>query len=158
MTKTVAALTGADRVIKTKQTRLQFGQAMAANRTRIAAGKQVFLVGVHVERHDAALRQGQRGFKTLGQPLFALGLDTQAVNHDIDIVLFVFVELGHAVEVDHFSVDAHAHKPLCLQTRALIFKTAFACACDWSQDRQPALGRPVQYAIDHLTDVLRGER
>ena len=67
----VAAGAGAHRVVEAEQPRLQFRQAVAADRAGVAAGEDLFAAAVHVQRQRAALGQLQGGFETLGQALLA---------------------------------------------------------------------------------------
>ena len=114
----------------------------------------MFFVGVHVQRNDTPLGKRERCLKTFGKALLALWFDAQTINHDVNIVFFVFVELRHAVEVDHFAVDPHANKTLRLQTCAFIIKAALAGPYDRGQNRQAFFSWPSHHAVDHLADVL----
>ena len=118
----------------------------------------MLFVCVHVQRDDATLREIERSLKALCQALFTFRFDAQTIDHNIDIVFFIFVELRHAVQVNHLTIDTHAHKTLRLQAGTLVIKAALAGTGDRSKDRQLGFCGPVHHAIDHLADVLGRQR
>ena len=117
----------------------------------------MFFVCVHVERNDSTLREVERSFKAFSQTLLAFWFDPQTIDHHINVVLLVFVQLRHAVQINHLTVDPHANKTLRLQACALIVKAALACAHDRGKNRQAFFRWPSHHAVDHLTDVLCGQ-
>src|SRR5690606_10110727 len=155
LTDAVASGTGAHGVVEAEQPRFELGQAVAAYRAGVAAGKYLLASAVHVQGHRAAVGQLHGGFEAFGQALFAFGLDAQAVDHDVDVVLFVFLQRRHVADFLHLAVDPQAHVALGLQAGAFVFETALARAGDGGQHRQPRVGRPGQHGVDHLADALR---
>ena len=110
----VAAGAGPLRRVERKQTRLQLGQRVAAQRAGKAGAKHPLLPTVHVHRHGLAVGQAQRGFQAFGQALLGIGAHFQAVHHHIQVVFFVLVERRHLLGLHHLPVEPKAHIALAL--------------------------------------------
>ena len=52
--------------------------------------------------------QRHRRLERVGEPALVLLLDGQAIDHDLDRVLDLFVELDLVCEIEHLAVDTHA--------------------------------------------------
>ncbi len=72
----------------------QIGQAKRAE-------KIDFFARLVVHRRDQgdAVRQFQRGLEGFGQALLQIGADLEAVDHDIDRVLLLFIQLRQFVQL-----------------------------------------------------------
>ncbi len=150
----VAARAGPDRIVETEQARLELSKAVAAYRAGVAAGKRDFFVGVHIQRHDTAVGNRQRRFKTFGQALPTFRFHAQAVYHDINAVLLGFLQGFKTVDLYHVTVNAQTHKALRLQAGAFVFETAFAGPRQRSQNGQAGSRCPVHDLVDHLAHAL----
>ena len=72
---------------------------------------------LHLDRDRAPVGVAQRRLEGFGEALLQASSrpDLQAVDHDLDGVLLVAVELGQAVDLVHLAVDAQAHEALGAQ-------------------------------------------
>ena len=75
----------------------------------------MLFAGIHLHRQGTPIGVAQRGLETFGQALLGVGADLQTVDHDLDGVLLVLVELGHRVDLVHLAVDPHPHETLGAQ-------------------------------------------
>ncbi|MNZ98192.1 hypothetical protein D3C78_1174690 [compost metagenome] len=133
---------------------------MAADRAGEACGEDHLFTRLVVHRcHQGdAVRQFQRGLEGFGQALLQVGANLEAVDHDIDGMFFLLVELGSFVQLIELSIDSGADKTL----RAQLFENrqvlAFALADDRRQQHQLAALRFGEDQVDHLADGLRFQR
>ena len=158
-----AAGAGADGRVEGKQPRLQLAERIAAHRAAELAGKQVFPRTVHLQRDGPAVGNAQRRLEAFRQALLQVRLHAQAVHHDIDVVLFVLLQLGQFAGLEHLArlavgADAKAHVALRLHVLEQLDELALAVARHRGQHHQPRVGRQRHRRIDHLADTLRLQR
>ena len=102
----------AHRVVEREQARLQFGQCVAADRAGEFGGEEVLLAAVHFHRQRATVGVAQRGLEAFGQTLLGVGTHFQTIDHHLDGVLPVFIQLGYGVDLVHRAIDPHPHEAL----------------------------------------------
>jgi hypothetical protein len=84
-------------------------------------------------------------------------LDLQPVDHDLDGVLAVAVELGQLVDLVHGAVDAKPHEALRAQLVDELGLLALAADDQRAHDHHARALREAHHVVDHLRDALRGE-
>ena len=111
----------------------------------------------------------QRGFQRLDDA-HAVGVvfgrdpfvvtDHQPVDHHLDAVLAVFlqVEPGRLVDVEHIAIDTNADKALAANLVENTLVLALAVADDRRQDHQPRVARQLEQLTRHLLHRLRHDR
>ncbi|MNT07354.1 hypothetical protein D3C72_1420540 [compost metagenome] len=158
--QTIAGRASAGRVVEGEQLGFQFADRVAADRAGEACGEDHLFTRlvVHRRHQGDAVRQFQRGLEGFGQALLQVGANLEAVDHDIDGMFFLLVELGSFVQLIELSIDSGADKTL----RAQLFENrqvlAFALADDRRQQHQLAALRFGEDQVDHLADGLRFKR
>jgi hypothetical protein len=120
--------------------------------------EQLFLFRVHLQRDGAAFGLLQRGFDRFREALAHVLAHLQAVDHDIDGVLDVLVQLRQRVDVHHLAVEPHAHEAARAQFGNQFDLLALALAHHRRKDGHPGLFRQGEHGIDHLRHALRGQR
>ena len=86
------------------------------------------------------------------------GAEHQPIDHELDVVLELLVELGRRVELVELAVDLDALEARALQLGELLPVLALAAAHDRAQEVEPrALGQRHD-AVDHLRDGLALDR
>ena len=94
----------------------------------------------------------------IGEPLGDVGAHHEAVDHHVDVVLELLVELGRLVDLVERAVDLDALEALLLQLGQLLLELALAAARDGRQQVDArALGHG-QHAVDHLRHGLALDR
>ena len=91
-------------------------------------------------QHDDAVGEAQRGLHRIGQPLLGAGLDAQAVDDHLDVVLLLLLQLGRIGERVHHAVDADAAVALRVAASRTGRRTR-PCGCA-RRARAPGTGRP----------------
>ncbi len=155
LTQPVALRTRAHRVVEREQAGLQFRQRVAADRAGELGGKQVLLAGFHFHRERTSVGMAQRGLEAFRHALLGIGADFQTVDHDLDGVLPVLVELGHRVDLVHLAVDAHAHESLCPQFAEEFEVLTLPAHHQGGEDHQLGVLRQFQHRVHHLRHRLR---
>ncbi len=148
---------GTGRVVEREQLGFQFADRMTANGAGKARRKNclfAFLV-VHGSDQRDTIRQLQRGLERLGQSLLKIGTHFETIDHHIDTVLFLLVQLGQLVQFVEFAVDAGADEALGAQLVEHRQVLTLALTDDRGQEHQLAAFRALQYEVDHLADRLR---
>ena len=103
---------------------------------------------------DDAIRQAERGLKTIGQPRsYVLAYD-EAIHHHVDVVFVLFVEFGRVGDLGEGTVDFDALESLLLKFGELLFELALAPARDRGQQIEPCALRQLHHAVDHLAHRL----
>ena len=154
-----AGAAGAVRVVERKQPRLEFGQAVAADRAGKAVREHQRLApGLVVERETRrALGQPEGRLERLGEALRGIGTHLEPVDHGLDRMAAARVERGTFVELDELAVDARPHVTLAAQVLEHLDVLALAVLHDRrEQQHAGALGQR-EHLVDHLRDGLRGE-
>src|SRR5690606_35533853 len=118
----------AGRVVEREQPRLELRDAVAADRARELVRERERRGFRLVDPRDQrdAVGERERGLERLGEPLLDLGLDRDAVDDDLDVVLLALVELRRIVELDDLAVDARAEE--ALRAEVLEQRDVFALA------------------------------
>lgn len=145
---------GPHRVIEAEQAWLKLWQAVAADRARVAAGKQVFFAGVHIEGDHAPLRQRERGLETFGERCLLSGRIRKR-SMTTSMLCFSFLASSGMLSRSTMAPSTHADETLRLQARTLVLERTLASAHHGRKDCQPALRGPGHDAVDHLADALR---
>ena len=155
----VALLAGPDGVVEREQPRLEFADAVAALRAREPRGEnQVLRLALDVTHHRDALGQFQGRLERLGQALLHVRPHAQAVDHGLDGVLLVLVELRRVVEVRHDAVDPRADEAVRGQLVEDVQVLALAVRDDRRQQHDAAALGQRQDLVHHLAHGLRVER
>ena len=106
--------------------------------------EQMLFARVHFYGNRTLLCQAQGRFKTFGNSLtqriarrrFGFMSNFETVHHQIDVVLFGFLEGGQVFDFDSFAVDSKAHIAQCLHLFKNFFKLTFAFACNGRHDHE----------------------
>jgi hypothetical protein len=84
------------------------------------------------------------------RPAHALFQD-DAIDHHVEVVGFLPIELDLVAEVDHLAVDPGAHEALAAQALELELELAFSSAAHGGQDRE---ARALAHGLDPVDDLL----
>jgi hypothetical protein len=124
----------------------------------------MLLLGVHFQRDGTAVGEAQRGFERFGEALLHVGAHFQTVDHDVDRMLVVLLQLRQRVHVvdlrDLFiggaAARAHAKADKALRLHFLEQLDVFALAVRHRrrQDHQLGVFRQCERSVDHLRDAL----
>ncbi len=140
--------------VEGEEPRRDLGQARAALRARVALRQRLLGEALRRDHHQAAAHL-ERGLDRVGEPALDLGLDHQPIDHDVDRVLLLLVELGRlAAQLDRLAVDAGTHEALPGDLLELLAVFALLAAHVGGVDHQPRAGGERQDAIDHLLHGL----
>lgn len=128
----------------------------------------MLLARVHLQREGAAVGQAQRGLEGFGQALLEFRVDLDAIDHHLDGVLVVLLQLGQRVDLVDLGfglvrraaarADAEAHEALRLHRLEQVHVLALAVGHHGRQDHQLGVGRQRQHGIHHLRHALRFQR
>ncbi len=157
----IAGRAGTCRVVEGEQLGFQLADGVTADRAGEACGEDhllAFFVLVHGRDQRDAVRQFQRRLEGFGQTLLQVAANLEAIHHDIDGVLLLFVQLGQFVQLIEAAVDAGADEALGTQLIEHRQVLALALANDRSQQHQLAALGQCQHLVDHLADGLRFQR
>jgi hypothetical protein len=158
LAQAVAARAGAHRIVEREESRLELRDRVAVDGAGELGREEVLLAVVHLHRHGAPVGVAQCRLEGFGQALLQAGGHLEPVDHDLDGVLLVAVELGQAVDLVHFAVDAQPHEALCAQFVEELGLLALAPDHDRGEHHHlRALGKR-QHVVDHLRDTLGGKR
>ncbi len=143
-------------IVERKQTRLEFGQAVAADIAGEAVGEHQLLAAAVVHPGDAgdAVGQAQRGLEGLGEPQAHVVLDAEAVDDSLDRMLPPQVELRWLVEFVYLAVDARANEALRHQVLHQLHVLALAIVDDRCEQHQSRAFLHCEYLVYHLADRL----
>ena len=115
---------------------------------------------IHLHRDGAPVGVAQRRLERFGQALLdcvGTALDLQPVDHDLDGVLAVAVELGQLVDLVHGAVDAKPHEALRAQLVDELRLLALSSDDERGDDHHPGALRESRHMVHHLRHALRGE-
>ena len=99
------------RVIEREHPGGQLFDIHAAVRAGVVLRKEHFVAIGHDLGRGQAAGFPHGGFQAVGQTLLNTRAHHQPVYHNIDLVLFLFVQRGHIVQLIHVPINAHADKP-----------------------------------------------
>ena len=117
---------------------------------------RIIIRQVHEIRHDDAFCQAQRGFDRIGDALLRRRLDRDPVDDDVDIVLFLLLELRWLAQLDPLPVH---HRPgIALRGEVLeeIDELALARADDGREYLEPRALLHFENLVDDLLRSLAG--
>ncbi len=157
----IAGRAGPCRIVEREQLGFQLADGVAADRAGEARREDhllAFVILLHGRDQRDAVRQFQRRLEGFGQTLLQVAANLEAIHHDIDGVLLLFVQLGQFVQLIEAAVDAGADEALGTQLIEHRQVLALALADDRSQQHQLAALGQCQHLIDHLADGLRFQR
>jgi len=162
----VAAGAGALRRVEGEHARLQLGDRVVAHRAGKAGVEQVLLAAVHLHGQGALLGQIQCGLEALGQSLaqgvtglgVALGPDLETVDHHVDVVLLVLLQLGQVFGLIHLAAHAKAHIAQRLHLLEHLFELAFFLAGNRRQHHQFGVFGQGHHRVHHLGHGLGLQR
>ncbi len=110
----------------------------------------------HLHPHQP-LRQAQSGLQRIGQAPGDSCLDHQPVDHHLDGVFLLLVQLRRLGQLVHRAVDAHPDETVGLQLLQFLAVFPFAAADHRRQEQQAGLLRQGHDPVDHLLHRLRGD-
>ena len=115
----------------------------------------VFLVD-ELQHHDA-VGEVQRGLDGIGEPLLGACLDGQTVDHHLDVVLFLLLQLGRIGQRVHHAVDPYPAVALCVELLEQVGEFALAGPHHRGQHLEPGALRHHQHLVDDLLRGLAGD-
>ena len=154
----VAGRARAHGVVEREETRLKFGQRVAAHRAGEARREEVLLAAVHLHGERAAVGMAQGRLEGFGEPLLHVRAHLDAVDHHVDGVLHVARELGRRVEFVHLAVDPHARESLRAQVVEEVVLFALAAGNHRRDDHQASVLGQREHVVDHLRHRLGAQR
>src|SRR5216684_39497 len=80
--------------------------------------------------------------------------DNQAVNHHLDSMFFLFIQVNFIAQVINFAIHAHAHIARTAHILKDIFILALASLHKWSKQHNARIFRESEHRIDNLLDGL----
>ena len=140
-------------IVEGEHARGELAHRHAAVRTGVVLTVQRVPAADFVDDHQP-VRQLQRGFQRVGQPLVDFAAHDQPVDHRLERVLLLLVQLGRVAHVVDFAVHAHAHEALPPQILDQLDVFALAAAHDGREHLDLcALGQQHDL-VDDLVDRL----
>ena len=116
----------------------------------------VVVVIDELQHHDA-VGQVQRGLDRIGEPLLGAGLDGQAINHDLDVVLLLLLQLGRIGQRMHHAVDADPAVALRVELLEQVGEFALAGTHHRGEYLEPGAFGHHQHLVDDLLRGLAGD-
>ena len=156
----VTGRAGTCRVVKRKQSRLQFTHTVAANWAGEVGGEQQlfrFRV-VHIRHYRGTTGKLQRGFKRLGKTLGKIVTHLEAINHHFNSVFLLQFQFRRIGKIADFAINTSTDVTLACQVLQRFGVFAFALFNDWREQHQTLAFRLRQHVIHHLADGLRRQR
>ena len=147
---------GARRVVEGEQLRLQLADGMATDRAGEARGEDDFFpwLVVHRRYQSNTVRQLQCGFEGLRQALLQIGTHLEAVDHYVNRMLLLLIQLRRFVQLIELAVDPGTNKTLRTQFFEDGKMFTLALANHRCQQHQLGAFRLGQHQVDHLADGL----
>ena len=141
---------GAVGAVEGEHARRQLLYGDAAVLAGVVLGKELLApVRGAVHEHEAPRERGRR-LHRVREPARRVGADDEAVHHDLDVVLFVLVELYLLGEVVHRAVHAHADVAALARVLEHLGVLALAGAHDGGHDLYAGALRPGEHLVDYL--------
>ena len=137
------------------------GQGVPVGAGQLLGEPLLAVVGVVVVvdelQHHDAVGQVQRGLDRIGQPLLGAGLDGQAVDHHLDVVLLLLLQLRRIGQRMHHAVDPHPAVALRVEFFEEVGELALTGPHHRGQHLEAgALGHH-QHLVDDLLRSLAGD-
>ncbi len=152
-----AARAGAVRRVEREDPRLELGQPDAVERAREPLREGQRLAVDHVD-HDEPVGERERRLDRVGQPVADVLLEDEPVDHDLDRVLELLVELDLLLELALLAVHLHAREALAAQVLEDVLVLAFPVTDDRSVDRELRPLGELEHLVDDLLHRLPGDR
>ena len=140
--------------VEGKHARRQLFYVDAAFRAGIVLGKQCTLTIRHDFDSHKPARFPECCFNGIVQALGHTFPDDYAVNHQIDVVLFLLVQFRCVIQVVHIPVNQHPHKSRFRGILKQLFVLAFSGAHHWGKNHQPRIIRHGLNGCHHLIHRL----
>ena len=158
--KAVTGRAGPCRVVKRKQSRLQFTHTVAANWAgEISGEQQLFRFRVvHIRNYRGTTGKLQRGFKRLCQTLGEIVTHLEAINHHFNGMFLLQFQFRRIGKIADFAINTSTDVTLACQIFQRFGVFAFALFNDWREQHQAFTFRLRQHVIHHLADGLRRQR
>ena len=119
---------------------------------------RVVLVQVDEVQYDDPASQGQRRLDRVGQPLPGAGLDGEPVDHHLDGVLLLLLQLRRLGQRVYHAVDARPRVALGLQLAEQVEVLPLAAAHDRGEHLELGAFRHGQHPVDDLLRGLPGDQ
>ncbi|BAC18316.1 conserved hypothetical protein [Corynebacterium efficiens YS-314] len=114
---------------------------------------RVVLVQVDELEDHHAVGKPQGGLEGVGEALLLAGLDLEAVDHHVDVVLDLFLQRRGLAELVHLTVDTHTGVPLGREVGEEVDELTLAGAHHRGQELE---FQPLLHLQDLIHHVLRG--
>ena len=159
----VAGRTGAVRAVEREQPGLDLLDREARDRAGELRGQDQLLGRVRVLDDQEAVGVVERGLDALGEALLEAPTcrrmgQHQAIDHELDVVLELLVELRRLVQLVQLAVDLDPLEARALQLGQFLPILALAAAHDRAQQIDPGALRQGHDPVDHLGDGLALDR
>ncbi len=154
----IAGFAGTGWVVKRKDPRFEFAEAVAALWTGKARGKHQLFRAIESLNQRGATTQFHSGLEGFGQALAQVSAAAKPVDHHVNVVLAVLFQGWHCVQFVDLAVNPRPHKPLGAQFLKAVEVLAFAPAHHRRQHHGPSALGQGDHLIDHLRDGLRIQR
>ena len=149
----VALRTGAEGIVEGKAPGFDLIDADPAVRAGEALAEGHGLPADHIHEKQA-LRERQHAFNGIRKPSVDSGLHHQAVHHDLDIVLDIFIQLNLFRQLIQAAVHAHPHVAAALRPLQHLGVFALPSTDHRGQELDPGSFRQRQDLIHHLIHGL----
>ena len=141
-------------IVEREHARRQLRQADAAVFAGVVLREDGVFVPVHlVENHKPAGKR-QRGLDRVCQTPRKIGLHDQTVDHNVDVVFFVLVELDFLGKIVDAFIDARTHKAAASGVVEHLRMLALFAAHDGGENLKACFLRKTHDLIDNLVDRL----
>src|SRR5579859_1330972 len=151
--------TSAVRAVEAERTRLQLRDGhFGMVDTCVHQAILVFFIAVGIDDADFAVGRFQRLLHRLRQPRAARFVVYQAVDHHVDGVLVVFVELGEFVQRIHHAVHPGAGKTGAHVLLGNVLERAFFVGDYWRQYHQAGVFRQSRHLVHNILRRLARDR
>ena len=118
---------------------------------------RVVVLPVDELQHDDAVGEIQRGLDRVGQALLGRSLDGEAVDHHLDVVLLLLLELGRVGQRMHDAVYADPAVTLAVELVEQVDELALAGADHRREHLEPGALVHRQHLVDDLLRCLLGD-
>ena len=153
-----AARACAVRRVEREDPRLELGQRDAVLRAGEVLAEGHRLAAVHEVDHDEPFGERGRRLDRLRQPLPKVCLHHEPVDHHLDRVLELLVELDRLLEQPLLAVHLHAREAVAPQLLEHVLVLALPVADDRRVDREARARLEREHLLDDLVEALAGDR
>ena len=156
--------TGTIRRVERKRPRFQVvdGQRMSVGASQLfgeplLAGMVMLVAIVRELQHHDAVGQVQRGFHRIGEPLLGGGLDGEAIDDHLDVVLLLLFQLRRVGQRMHDAVHPHPAVTLRVELVEQVREFALTSAHYRGEHQKPSALGHGQHLVDDLLGRLPGD-